>query len=415
MRLDLVESRSVTGTLTSPSATPATFRPHDLPAVEVPGLYLHVPFCFHKCHYCDFYSITRQTPQRMERFVDLLLAEADQWATTNGPACRPRTIFFGGGTPSLLPLEATSRLLRGLKDRFDFSLLNEWTVEVNPATASLEYCAMLREHGVDRLSFGAQSFDRGELAILERHHDPADVLRSVEIARSAGFRRVNIDLIYAIPGQDLASWERSLRQALALKTEHLSCYGLTYEPNTPMAVKQRLGTIRGVDEDLELKMLHRTRAVLRESGYHAYEISNYAEPGEACRHNLLYWNGGSYVGLGPSAASHVEGRRWRNRPHLGEWESAVQGGGIPTTDIEHLSPPRRAGELAMLQLRLAEGIAFDAFARQTGLDAREVYRELLTRLRDLRLIELDAAGFRLNDRGVNVADAIAAEFVVSCE
>jgi oxygen-independent coproporphyrinogen-3 oxidase len=289
--------------------------------------------------------------------------------------------------------------------------VTEWTIEANPATVTSEYCAMLRSHGVDRLSFGAQSFDRKELAILERHHDPADVLRSVEIAREAGFQRVNVDLIYAIPGQDLASWESSLRQALDLKTEHISCYGLTYESNTPMAVKQRLGTIRGVDEEVELEMLHRTRDLLAGHGYHAYEISNYASPGEACRHNLLYWNGGSYVGLGPSAASHVEGHRWRNRPHLGEWETAVQSGGIPTTDVEHLSPRRRAGELAMLQLRLADGIKFEAFARRTGSDPREIYGVLLDRLSNLGLIHVDQQGFGLTSRGINVADAIAGEFV----
>src|SRR5688572_5877483 len=376
MQLNVVKAAAGSSTPTQVRVPTTPLRPASLPGLEVPGLYVHVPFCFHKCHYCDFYSITRQTPQRMERFVDLLLAEAEQWATGQGPTCRPRTVFFGGGTPSLLPIDGMSRLLRGLKDRFDFSLLNEWTVEVNPATASIEYSSMLREHGVDRLSFGAQSFDPKELAVLERHHDPEDVHRSVEIARDAGFRRVNVDLIYAIPGQDLASWESSLREALALKTEHVSCYGLTYEPNTPMAVKQRLGVIRGGEEDVELRMLHRTREVLAENGYHAYEIINYARPGEACRHNLLYWNGGSYIGLGPSAASHVEGHRWRNRPHLGEWETAVQAGGIPTTDIEHLAPRQRAGELAMLQLRLADGIQFESFARRTGSDPRELYGDV---------------------------------------
>jgi oxygen-independent coproporphyrinogen-3 oxidase len=411
MQLDVAEPRPKQNVLTEVSTPAVPFRPQSLPAIDVPGLYVHVPFCFHKCHYCDFYSITRQTPDRMKRFVDLLLSEAHQWATAIGPTCRPRTVFFGGGTPSLLPIDAMRRLLRGLRDRFDCSLLNEWTVEVNPATASLEYCAMLREHGVHRLSFGAQSFDRSELAILERHHDPEDVPRSVEIARTAGFRRVNVDLIYAIPGQDLASWERSLHAALALGTEHLSCYGLTYESNTPMAVKKRLGTIRAVDEEIELAMLHRTRPMLQEHGYHPYEISNYARPGQECRHNLLYWNGGSYLGLGPSAASHVEGRRWRNRPHLGEWESAVQSGGIPTTDIEHLTPRQRAGELAMLQLRLSGGISFDAFAHQTGLDARALYRDILPRLHDLQLIELNDSGFRLSETGLNVADAIAAEFI----
>src|SRR4051812_25209372 len=157
----------------------ASIRPSGLPAVDVEGLYVHVPFCFHKCHYCDFYSITRQTPQRMADFVNRLLSEADLWASSkSGPTLRPRTVFFGGGTPSLLPIEQMQRLLSGLKSRFDFSQLEEWTVEVNPATASAEYCQMLRSAGVDRISFGAQSFDPSELATLERHHDPADVPRS---------------------------------------------------------------------------------------------------------------------------------------------------------------------------------------------------------------------------------------------
>ena len=411
MRLDLLEPRPKPDVLPETSTPAASFHPRSLPAIDVPGLYVHVPFCFHKCHYCDFYSITRQTPERMERFVDLILAEADQWTAGHGPTCRPRTVFFGGGTPSLLPIEAMRRLLIGLKDRFDFSMLNEWTVEVNPATASLEYCSMLRELGVDRLSFGAQSFVREELAILERHHDPADVVRSVGIARAAGFQRVNVDLIYAVPGQAIESWEFSLNSALDLKTEHVSCYGLTYESNTPMAVKKRLGSIRAVDDDVELAMLHRTREMLAAHGYEAYEISNYATPGEACRHNLLYWNGGSYVGLGPSAASHVEGHRWRNRPHLGEWETAVQSGGIPTTDIEHLSPRQRAGELAMLQLRLAPGIAFESFQKQTGFDPRELWGDVLKRLHNVELIHLNETGFRLTGKGINVADAIAGEFV----
>src|SRR5688572_22387435 len=187
MQLNVVKAAAGSSTPTQVRVPTTPLRPASLPKIEVPGLYVHVPFCFHKCHYCDFYSITRQSPERMERFVDLVLAEADQWTSGDGPTCKPHTVFFGGGTPSLLPIDAMRRLLRGLRDRFDFSLLDEWTVEVNPATASLDYCAMLHEHGVNRLSFGAQSFDRGELAVLERHHDPDDVVRSVEIARAAGF------------------------------------------------------------------------------------------------------------------------------------------------------------------------------------------------------------------------------------
>ena len=285
----------------------------------------------------------------MEGFVDLLLREADFWLSTrarsSGQAARPRirTIFFGGGTPSLLPLDAMRRLIRELGRRFDFSGVEEFTVEVNPATAALDFCRMLRDSGVNRLSFGRQSFNQAELAILERHHNPDDVSRSLEMARAAGFGRLNVDLIYAIPGQDLASWAQSLGQALALKTPHISCYNLTYEPNTPMAVRKRLGHFTPVDEESELSMFHHTRRELIGAGMTPYEISNYAMPGEECQHNLVYWTGGNYIGLGPSAASHVAGHRWRNRPHLGEWEQAVAAGKLPAADVEQLTPapPRR--------------------------------------------------------------------------
>jgi oxygen-independent coproporphyrinogen III oxidase len=390
----------------------ASIRPSGLPSLEIEGLYVHVPFCFHKCHYCDFYSITRQTEERMARFVELMLSEAELWSKDRaGPTPRPHTVFFGGGTPSLLPLELMRRLIAGLRRRFDCSAVEEWTVECNPATVRADYCAMLREVGVDRLSFGAQSFDRSELAVLERHHVPDEVASSFEIARAAGFERLNLDLIYAIPGQNLPSWSRSLEQALSLGTTHLSCYGLTYEPNTPMAVKRRLGHVREIAESEELEMFHHTRRRLAEAGRPAYEISNYAAPGQECRHNLMYWTGGNYIGLGPSAASHVEGWRWKNRPHLGEWEDAIAAGSLPATDAERLTPGQRMGELAMLQLRLSRGLNLADFAARTGHDARCVFSDVLDRLAPAGLLELTPEAIRLSDRGVDVADAIAAEFL----
>ena len=394
-------------TLATPFLDPAR-----LPAADVEGLYVHVPFCFHKCHYCDFYSITRQGDDRMARFVDLMLAEANLWMRSEvGSRAKPRTIFFGGGTPSLLPESLMHRLLTGLGDRFDFSRLEEWTVEANPATVRGDYLEMMRGAGVDRLSFGAQSFNLAELTILERHHDPDDVARSIELARSAGFTRLNVDLIYAIPGQTLESWSASLDAAIALRTPHVSCYNLTYEPNTPMAVKKRLGHFEPVAEDVELRMLRHTRERLATAGYRAYEISNYAAAGEPCRHNLVYWTGGNYIGLGPSAASHVAGRRWKNRPHLGEWERAVGDGKLPASDVETLSPDQRAGELAMLMLRLDTGIEFERFTARTGREARHIFADTIDRLAHVGLITVDATAIRLTDAGINVADAVAAEFL----
>ena len=383
-----------------------------LPSAQVEALYLHIPFCFHKCHYCDFYSITHQGEDRMQRFVDLMLREAEMW--TNSPiTLHPRTIFFGGGTPTLLPIEQMRRLLRGLRERIDLAQVDEWTVEANPATVTLEYCQMLRESGVNRMSFGAQSFDRAELKQLERHHDPDDVPRSLDLARRAGFERLNVDLIYAIPGQSMESWEHSLEGAVALGTTHVSCYGLTYEPNTPITVKRRLGLLQQAEESLELDMLRHARQRLAACGLAPYEISNYSASGDECRHNLVYWTGGNYIALGPSGASHVEGWRWKNRPHLGEWERCIDAGELPAIDVEHLSPRRRAGELAMLLLRLARGLNFDDFAARTNMDARLFWRDQIERYTRVGLLDADDRGFRLSERGLMVADSVAAEFLTS--
>jgi len=388
----------------------AALTPEQLPRGPVDGLYVHIPFCFHKCHYCDFYSITQQSPERMGQFVNRILLEAGRWS---GRLVLPRTVFFGGGTPSLLPIADMRRLIEGLGGRFDLSGVDEWTVEANPATVNLEYCRMLRAMGVDRLSFGAQSFDATELVTLERHHEPEDVLRSVETARAAGFGRINVDLIFAIPGQSLASWEKSLERAIALGTPHVSCYALTYEPNTAMTARKRAGEFKAAEECLELEMLHYTRDRLEEAGVPAYEVSNFAKPGEACRHNLNYWQGGNYIGLGPAAASHIEGWRWKNRPHLTTWENAIDAGRLPAIDVETLSPLRRAGELAMLMLRLERGIEFDVFFGRSGFDARELFAEVIGRFCKAGLLEVSQSAVRLTRAGLNVADALGAEFLAS--
>lgn len=397
------------------SASPAPIvRLRDLPRQLVDALYVHIPFCFHKCHYCDFYSITRQGDERMKRFTDLLLREAEMWTerAADAPPLRPRTIFFGGGTPTLLPIDLMRRLIDGLRARIDFSDVTEFTCEANPATVTLEYCQMLREAGVDRMSFGAQSFDRADLATLERHHNPDDVPVSVELARRAGFERLNVDLIYAIPGQDLASWKRSLEEALKLNLSHYSCYGLTYEPNTPIAVKKRLGTMIPAKDEVELEMLWWARNRLTEVSLPPYEISNYSAPGQECRHNLHYWMGGSYVALGPSGASHVHGTRFKNRPHLGEWENAIERGELPATDVETLSSAQRSGELAMLMLRLSRGLNFEAFSARTGRDARTLFAPQIEQLSRARLLLVHDDHVELSDTGINVADAVAAEFVL---
>ena len=382
--------------------------PVSLTAVPVDALYVHIPFCFHKCHYCDFYSITRQTPERMSRFVDLILAEANLWRTH---AIAPSTLFFGGGTPSLLPFDAMDRLLAGLADAFDLSRAVEFTIEVNPATTDLAYLQMLRARAVNRLSFGAQSFHPDDLKILERHHDPDDVERSVELARKAGFERINLDLIYAVPGQSLDRWNDNLTRALAMGTTHLSCYALTYEEGTAMTVRKRLGQFQPAPEDLELHMLRHTRDVLSRRGLPAYEISNHAAPGQECLHNLAYWRGLNYIGLGPSAASHLAGMRFKNLPHLGEWEQAVAHGQLPAADIETLTPGHRCAELIMLGLRLTQGVDLRHTRQITGVTPEIAFANVADPLVRQKLMIATATHWSLTPRGIEVADGIAAQFL----
>ncbi|MGH7180044.1 MAG: radical SAM family heme chaperone HemW [Tepidisphaeraceae bacterium] len=390
--------------------------PSELPRVEITGLYVHIPFCFHKCHYCDFYSITHQTESRMARFVELLLSEARMWGSESaGPTLRPRTVFLGGGTPTLLPLPEMHRLLQGLRAEFDFSALREWTVEANPATVSLEYLRMMRACGVDRISFGAQSFDRSELKTLERHHEPADVPEAIRLAAEAGFKRINLDLIFGIPGQSMDSWACSLNRAMSLGLDHLSCYNLTYEPNTPLAVKRRMNLLTPLGEDLELEMFRHTRRTLGDAGILPYEISNFARRGQECLHNLLYWSGGSYIGLGPAAASHIAGTRFRNRPHLGEWETGVCAGALPVVDVETPTPRQRAFEMIMLALRLSGGLNFSEYAGQTGSDARRMFAPQIDHFARLGLLNVDDQRMSLSDRGVELSDAIVSAFLETGE
>jgi oxygen-independent coproporphyrinogen-3 oxidase len=346
----------------------------------------------------------------MHRFVDRILDEARLWVALNRAEVRPTTLFFGGGTPSLLPREAMGRLLAGLASTFDFSDVDEWTVEVNPATADLDDLCLMRSLGVTRLSMGAQSFEPDELKMLERHHDPADVPAGVELARRAGFDRINLDLIYAIPGQTIDSWNRSLDAALGTGVDHLSCYALTYEEPTPLAVKKRLGVIRAADESVELALMRHTRTKLSDAGLPAYEISNHARPSQACRHNLAYWTGLNYLGLGPSAASHLEGVRFKNLPHLRAWEESIEQGAFPAVDVETLSRRERLRERIMIGLRLAEGVDLMAISRDLGEPVDESIDKTASHLVSIGMIRRTADRITLTDRGVELADAVCAEF-----
>ncbi|MCC6908534.1 MAG: radical SAM family heme chaperone HemW [Phycisphaerales bacterium] len=322
-----------------------------IPPARPRSLYVHTPFCFHKCHYCDFYSIV-DTRDRQEEFVRRLSGELLSLQTL---VSHPMdTIFVGGGTPTLLEPALWERLLDTLAAFALPDRQTEFTVEANPETVTPELLEILAAGGVNRLSIGAQSFQPRHLTALERWHDPANVGRTFDLARAAGLTNLSLDLIFAIPGQSLEDWLTDLDAALDLAPAHISCYALTYEPNTPLAARLAAGQVERIDEDLEAEMFLATRQRLSAAGYQAYEISNFAGGGFECRHNLAYWRNEDWLTAGPSASGHVAGWRWKNAPHLGRYLAST--GLAPLSECAQPQEATRLAERLMMSLRLAEGV-----------------------------------------------------------
>lgn len=404
--------------------TPGSVRP----SVPVRSVYMHMPFCFHKCHYCDFYSIVDQQ-DRMGVFTNALIREiglAAPWARAGDRALPLETVFVGGGTPTLLAPELWRRVLAELRSRFDLSAFGppsagvrprgEFTVECNPETATPELMGVLAEGGVNRLSIGAQSFDPVHLKTLERWHDPANVGRAVGLARDAGIERVSVDLIYAIPGQTVGEALSDIDRAIGLGVEHVSAYSLTYEPGTAMTARMERGAFNPADEETDAEMFERVGERLEAHGMRRYETSNFAYPGAECRHNLAYWRQRDWIGIGPSASAHIAGHRWKNAPRLGTYLAALEAG-EPCPVIDHEPPdPRRAlAERIMTGLRLCDGldaasVLCDAHAIGSGLPsalraaAEGLRRDGLLRARGGKRPER----WVLTPRGTMLADGVAA-------
>jgi len=383
----------------------------------VNSLYLHIPFCFHKCHYCDFYSLVDRR-ERQHAFLQRLERELDgmvELAAAGGPEGSPtlHTIFAGGGTPTLLKPDLWARLLGVLHQRFDVPPETEFTVECNPETATPELFDVLVRSGVNRLSIGAQSFDPRHLKTLERWHDPQSVPRALQLARDAGIRRHSLDLIFAIPGQTLAEWERDLDTALALGVTHLSCYALTYEPGTAMTARLERREFEPCDPELEAEMYLLTVERARAAGLERYEVSNFAAPGRECAHNLAYWQQHDWLAAGPSASGHLQGHRWKNVPRLDTWLEA-EGPFSPVVDYEPPDTRRNLAERLMTGIRVRHGLSVPDIIPP----AREIDAELPDRLhavaaaaRDLGNLEITGDRWRLTDNGYLYADAVARDLM----
>lgn len=370
------------------------------------GWYVHLPFCRVKCGYCDFYSL----PTIAELIDDLVDAIGEE-IRRRDPQRPVETVFIGGGTPTELSPPALQSILRSIADRL--GRVAEWTVEANPtSTDELKLDALIRA-GVNRISFGAQSFRPEELRVLDRHHDPRHIGVSVRAARRAGFDNLNLDLIFGIPGQSLSGWRDTLTRALDLGPDHLSCYALMYEEGTALTQLRRKGRIIPCDDDLEADMFELTIEQLTSAGFDHYEISNFALPGRQCRANVIYWENREYLGIGPSAVSYLDGIRCKNvadvRAYVERMRSdpaAVQ------VEGERLSPPARAGETAVQMLRLSRGIRVDRFSLLTGYDPRTLFAAPIEALSEQRLLQADEHSIRLTRRGMLLANHVMREFLV---
>ena len=358
----------------------------------------------------------------MQRYVDALLREARML-----PAFRPRTIFFGGGTPSLLTLKQWEKIGETFRE-LGWSKPEEWTVECNPATVSLEKAQLFRAVGVNRVSMGVQSFDEKLLERLGRIHSREQVFKSYDLLLKGGFDNINIDLMFAIPTQTMEVWRATLAEAVALRTKHLSCYEVIYEQDTPLYAQLQAGEF-DVDEELACSMYDELVSAATRAGFAQYEIANFARdhrvpappneiPSFACKHNVNYWRGGFYYALGPSAAGYEPkpgalGIRTRNWANTQMYCEVVEKGQRPLESREELSPIARAGEVAAFGLRMNAGWPFESFRNATGFDLRNEWQREMQKLAADGLALIEAERFRLSPRGLRLADLAAQEFLRS--
>ncbi|MCD8124307.1 MAG: radical SAM family heme chaperone HemW [Lachnospiraceae bacterium] len=376
------------------------------------SVYVHIPFCARKCEYCDFVSGVASREEQAY-YIRVLLKEIRGFEAL-GNLFTVRTIFLGGGTPSLLEPANLARIMRQLQDQYEIAEDAEITIECNPGTLTEDKLDAYREMGINRLSLGLQSADDEELKLLGRIHTWQNFLDSYELARRKGFQNINVDLMSGLPTQTLDSWKNTLEKVAELDPEHISAYSLTIEEGTPFYEKYAVGRGRSLlpTEKVEREMYHYTGSFLAEKGYHRYEISNYAKEGQECRHNIVYWTGGDYVGFGVNASSYLNGRRFTNpREQKDYWESAR------TAYANFRKMPAQSEQATMeefmfLGLRMMQGISVREFEERFHLPFQQVYGEPTQRMIHQGLLEQDGDRVRLTEKGIDVSNQVLVEFLL---
>ena len=396
-------------------------------------IYVHIPFCAKKCAYCDFLSFPGNMRMRRE-YTDKLLEEI-RIQSSFVREYQVDTIFLGGGTPSVLDVTDITAIMGTLKEHYDIAPDAEITIEVNPGTVKMEGLVAFREAGINRVSMGLQSADDTELRYLGRIHTYDEFLKSFQRVRMAGFTNVNVDLISAIPGQTPESWRNTLKKTAMLKPEHISAYSLIVEEGTPFydrygghvemesyemsqEERRRLMALPDLpDEDTEREMYYMTRNCLAEQGYERYEISNYARPGFECRHNVGYWTGTGYLGLGLGASSYLEGCRFHNTSDFQSYVSAhlddeAEFCQALRQDMEQLSVKSKMEEFMFLGLRLTRGVSVEGFITRFGQSIRNVYGGVIDKLEREGLLEHKNGYYRLTERGLDLSNYAMSLFLL---
>lgn len=368
-------------------------------------LYVHIPFCVRKCQYCDFLS-GPSDEETKDRYIEALLKEIR--AAEHTEDYEIVSVFIGGGTPSALKAEAIASIMRTLQEQFFFCEDAEVTIEANPGTVDLEKLTIYRNVGINRLSLGLQSTDAEELKLLGRIHSYEEFLKSYEWAREAGFSNINIDLMFAIPGQTGEAWRQHLYQVAELNPEHISAYSLIIEEGTPFA-EQNLDL---PDEDTEYQMYEDTAEILERYGYRQYEISNYAKQGYMCRHNAGYWQRREYLGFGLGASSLYRGMRFSNTRRMQEYLKESRNPDQIRKDVTVLSRNERIEEFMFLGLRMTEGISEKNFEENFDVRLMDVYGDILQKYEETGFVEHIETKWRLTRKGIHVSNHILADFLL---
>ncbi len=389
-------------TIIAPATTQSAITEPIQQLLETVSLYVHIPFCHTRCHYCDFNTYAGMLPLR-EPYVRALLTEIGMaGALTKFPGGKPRrsrTIFFGGGTPSLLSVSQVSRILDACYDNFAVDEDAEITLEANPGTLSREQLVGLRAAGVNRLSMGAQSFDAELLKTLGRIHSPKDITQAVRDAQAAGFTSINVDFMFGLPGQTMRHWRETIDRALDLHIEHLSLYSLIIEEGTPFYTWTHEGRITPGDEDLCADMYEYADERLHAAGYVNYEISNWSLPGFQSRHNLTYWHNLPYIGMGAGAYSSFGGRRFSNVREPAEYIRMLKAQQWPEVESETVDKAQAMSETAFLALRTAQGLHLPTFEQRFALPFAQFAGDRLHMVEEAGLLERETEWLRLSKRG----------------